>query len=582
MRRGPTACLTTFLLALAAWPSSSRAQVFLGEVPQYELSGSALVSYLGSWQGVGDRLTGTHQLSEGLNLSLSGWIYESRFVKFRSYLLVLRLDTFGPSRGKAYSLGYGGSLSLLSGSILPVTLAFGQGLAVAGSTLAPVGVTSATTIQGFAQLVSPVLPRAEVRGEHATLDDGGGGRTTNDAVVGSVYGGSELNRYAAVASWRGEQFTGLPRTTTTLASISDTATLSRDTRATFDASLSRSEGLGGIPTDTFTSYAAGGALFTRFTSRALLRGQYGYSSDVAPDRQQSANQASGGATIDLKPIPILLGEGVAATNTRYLAPGLDRTVEAISGSQGVATQGRWGSLTGTLAGYGQLGYSDVSDGKSGPLRGYGGNAGLQLALPRSPIRASAFYIEREDHSSAGNSLRSYGGLVSSDVGVYYPLFLLPVVSYTHVAQNAFFAPPPEVAPGPPGSVPATTFTESDTFTASVTGTSPLYGTRLTFVGGYVDSSSQLQSSRLKEIYGRVADLFRLGPGTFGNLSINASHQLGQGWNAAALASLVWAFRESSLSATYAYGIALPQGSSTHTVTFLFTRTFETAFLPESR
>ena len=131
-------------------------------------------------------------------------------------------------------------------------------------------------------------------------------------------------------------------------------------------------------------------------------------------------------------------------------------------------------------------------------------------------------------------------------------------------------------------MPATTFTESDTFTASLTGTSPLYGTRLTFVGGYVDSSSQLQSSHVQEIYGRVADLFRLGPGTFGNLSINASHQLGQGANAAALASLVWAFRESSLSATYAYGLALPQGSSTHTVTFLFTRTFGTAFLPESR
>ncbi len=582
MRRSLT-CTVALLLALAAWPSSARGQVFLGEIPQYELSGNGLVSYLGSWQRAGDHLVATHQLSEGLNLSLSGWIYESRLVKFRSYLLVLRLDTFGPSRGKTYSFGYGTSLSLLSGSILPITLSYGHALAVAGSTLSPAAVTSTTAMQGFAQLVSPVLPRAEVRGEHLTQDDAVGARTTSDAVIGSVYGSSQLNRYSALGSWQGLQFSGQPRTTIALASISDTATLSQDTRATFDGSLSRSTGLGGVPTDAFTSYSAAGGVITRLSSHVLLRGQYGFSSDVAPDRQQSANQASVGSTVDLKPIPLLLGEGVAATSTRYLAPGLDRKVEAVSASQGIATQARWGRLSGSLAATGQAGYSSVSDGTSGGLYGYGFNATLQWALPRAPVHASAFYLDREDRSSAGNSLRSYGALASADVSLYYPVFLLPLASYTHVAQNAFFAPPqPEGSAAQPTTPPLTTFSENDTFTASVTGTSPLYRTRLTFAGGYVDSSSSTQSFHLRQAFGRLSDAFRLGPGTFGNLSFDASHQFGQGSNATALASVVWSFRESSLSATYSYSAAFPQGSSTHTLALLFTRAFDTTFLPESR
>ena len=569
------------LLSLAAWPSPGGAQVFMGEVPQYELSGGGLVSYLGQWQRSGDRLVATHQLSEGLNLSLSGWIYQSRFVKFRSYLLVLRLDTFGPSRGKTYSLGYGGSLSLLSGSILPVTIAYGHGLAVAGSTLAPVGVTSITSLQGFAQLVSPVLPRAEVRAGRITQDAASGGRVTNDAAVASVYGQSSLNRYAAVASWQGQRFPGQPVTTTTLASVSDDATLSRDTRASFNGVISRSTGLGGAAEDAFTSYAATGALLTRLSSHTLLRGQYGFTTDVAPDRQQTANQAAVGSTIDLRPFPLLLGEGIAATATRYLAPGLDRKVDAVSGSQGVATQGRWGAVRGSLAATGQAGYSTVSDGSSGTLWGYGLNGGLQWSVPRAPVHASAFYLERQDHSSAGNSIRSYGGLVSSDVALYYPLFLIPVLSYSHVAQNAFFAPRQQDA-ATTGTVPATTFSENDVLSATLTGTTPLHGTRLTFAGGYIDSSSAASSAHLRQVFGRAADAFRLGPGTFGNLSIDASHQLGQGSNVSALGALVWSFRQSSLSATYSYALSLPSGSSTHTLALLFTRSFDTTFLPESR
>ena len=570
------------LVALAACPPSTAAQVFLGEVPQYELSGNALVSYTGSWERAGDHLIASHQLSEGLSLSLSGWLYESRFVKFRSYLLVLRLDTFGPNRGKTYSLGYGGSLSLLSGSILPVTLAYGHGLAVAGSTLQPAAVISTTSLQGFAQLVSPVLPRAEVRAQRITADDATGGRTTSDAVTGSVYGASTLHRYSTVASWQAEQFTGQPRTTTTLASVSDNAYLSQDTRASFSGTLSRSTGLGGVAGDAFTSYVASGALLTRLSQQALLRGQYGFSTNTAPDREETANQAAVGSTIDLKPIPILLGEGLAATATRYVAPGLDRTVDAVSGSQGVATRARWGAVTGSLAATGQVGYSTVSDGTSGSIYGYGLNAGLQWSLPRAPLRASAFYLDREDHSSAGNSLRSYGALASSDVSFFYPLFLLPVLSFTHVEQSTFFAPQPAGAGAPPQPGPATTFVENDTLTATVTGTSPVAGTRFSFASGYVDSSSSSSSTHLRQVFGRAADAFRLGRGTFGNLSLDASHQLGQGSNVSALASLVWSFRESSLAATYSYALALPQGSSTHTVALLFTRAFDTTFLPESR
>jgi hypothetical protein len=576
------ACSIALGLALTAWPSSARAQVFLGEVPQYEVSGTALVSYLGSWQRADDRAIGSHQLSEGLDLSLSGWIWESRFVKFRTYVLVLRLDTFGPTRGQAYSLGYGTSLSLLSGSILPITLSYGHGLAVAGSTLVPAAVTSTTSLQAFAQLVSPVLPRAEVRGEHVTQDEATGGRVTNDAATASVYGSSELNRYSAIGSWQGQQFTGQPRTTSTLAAISDTATLSKDTRATFDAALARSTGLGGVATDTITSYSATGGLLTRLSQHALLRGQYGFSSDVAPDRQQTANQASLGATFDLKPTSLLLGEGLAATSTRYLAPGLDRSVDAVSGAQGIATQARWGSLGATAAATGQAGYSEVSDGKSGPLYGYGLNGSLLWALPRAPVRASAFLVERDDRSSAGNSLHSYGALASADVTLWYPLFLLPLVSYTHVSQSVFFAPPVVAGTATPAPLAATTFTENDTLTGSVTGTAPLWGTRLSFAGGYVDASSSAESLHLRQVFGRVADAFRLGPGTFGNLSLDASHQLGQGSNATALASLVWSFRESSLSATYSYAIAFPRGSSTQTLALLFTRAFDATFLPESR
>lgn len=580
MRRSSRPLTALLLVALAACPSLARGQIFLEEVPQYELSGDALVSYLGSWQGSGDHLVATHQLSEGLNLSLSGWIFESRFVRFRSYLLALRLDSFGPTHGKGYSLGYGGSLLLMPKSFLPITLSYGHGLGVAGSTLQPSAVTTNTTLQGVAQLVSPVLPRAELRGQRLTADDAAGGHSTSDAITASVYGTSPINQYSAVATWGDQRSTGEPRTTSTLASIVDQAMLSNDTRASFDASLSRSTGLGGVPGDAFTSYTATGALLTRVSPSTLLRGTYGFASDTAPDRQQYANQGALGATVNLKSLHLMLGEGVAATATRYVAPGLDRTVDAVSASQGVATGTSWGPVAGTLSATGQAGYSTVSDGSSGSLYGYGFNAGLQWNLPRSPIRASAFYLDREDRSSAGNSLRSYGGLVSSDVSVWYPVFLLPVVSYTHVLQDTFFALQQEGAAAP---ATATAFSENDTFSASLTGTSPLFRTRFSFAGGYVDSSSQ-SSIHLRQLFARVADAFRLGGRTFGNVSLDANHRLGEGsgTNVSALASLVWRFRESSLSASYIYALTLPAGSSSHTAALLFTRSFDVTFLPESR
>lgn len=573
------ACLRLALAAgLALGASRASAQVFTDEVPVYHLAGSALVSYLGSWQDVGGHLVPTHQLAEGASLSLSGWLYESRFVKFRTYALVLHLDDYGANRGRAYSIGYGGSLRLLSGSILPLTVAYGHGLAVTGSTLQAAGVTSTTSYQGFAQLVSPVLPRLDVRVQRLQADDASGRRSTSDSVAASAYGASGLHRYAAVASWQGQQVGAQPRSTTTMASVSDDAFLSASTRASFSGSLSRSTGLGGNPDDAFTSYSATGALLTRLSPRALLRGQYGYATDTAPDREQASNQASLGSTVDLKPLPLLLGEGLAANETRFVAPGLDRTVDAVSASQGIAARGRWGATTGSLAATGQAGYSAVSDGTNGSLLGYGLNGALTLAAPRAPVHASAFFADRVDHSSAGSSLRTWGALTSSDVARWYPLYLVPSLSYTHLEQRAFFAE----APGSDALAPPMSFTESDTITASLSGVTPLYGTRLSFAGGWVDASSSSASTHVRQVFGRAADAFRLAPGTFGNLTVNASHELGAGTSLTSLASVVWSFRESSLSATYSYALALPAGTSAHTVALLFTRTFDTTFLPESR
>ena len=580
MSRGPRACFTlAAIVVLAASASSASAQAFMEEVPEYRVSGSLLVSYLGNWNDVGGHVTSSHQLSEGLSLSLSGWIYQSRLVKFQTYVLVLRLDDFGATRGRGESLGYGASLRLMSSSILPVTLSYGHGLAVTGSTLQAAGVTSTTTLQGIAQLVSPVLPRIDVRAQRLEADDATGTRSTTDSVTGSVYGSSTLHNYSALASWQGEQVSAQPRVTATLASITDEARLTSDSRASFGAVLTRSTGLGDNPNDVFTSYAASGALTTRLSPGTLFRGQYGFSTDTGPDREQTSNQGTLGATIDLRPTPLLLGEGFAATQTRLSAPGLDRTVDTVMASQGVATRGRWGAASGSLSATGQGGYSTVSDGTSGPLYGYGFNAALNWALPQAPVHANAFYNDRVDHSSAGNSQLSYGSLASSNFARWYPLFLIPMVSYTHLEQRSLFA---EAPGGAGGLAPPMSFQANDTFTASLTGVSPFYGTRLSFAGGYVDSSSETSGTDVRQVFGRAEDVFRLGPTTFGNLALNASHVFGQGTNVNALASLVWAFRESTLSMTYNYGLALPSQASEWTLALLFARNFNAHFLPEGK
>jgi hypothetical protein len=580
MSRGAHACLTfAAIVVLAASASRASAQVFMEEVPEYKLSGTLLVTYLGNWNDVAGHLTASHQLSEGVSLSLSGWLYQSRLVKFQTYVLVLRLDDFGAIRGRGESLGYGASLRLMSGSILPVTLSYGHGLAVTGSTLQAAGVTSTTTLQGIAQLVSPVLPRIDVRAQRLEADDATGTRTTTDSVASSVYGASTLHSYSAVASWQGEQISAQPRTTATLASINDEARLTADTRASFGAVLTRSTGLGEDPNDVFTSYAASGSLTTRLSPGTLFRGQYGFSTDTGPDREQTANQAALGATLDLRPAPVSLGEGISATQAHLSAPGLDRTVDTVMASQGVATQGRWGVASGSLSATGQGGYSTVSDGKSGPLYGFGLNAALNWAVPRSPIHASAFYNDRVDHSSAGNSQFAFGTLASSNVARWYPLFLIPMVSYTHLEQRSFFA---EAPGGTGGLAPPMTFQENDTFTASLTGVSPLYRTRLSFAAGYVDSSSETSVSHVRQVFARAEDVFRLAPRTFGNLALNASHVFGQGTNVNGLASLVWAVRESTLSLTYNYGLAIPSGTSQWTLALLFARNFNAHFLPESQ
>jgi hypothetical protein len=579
MNRRWASLVLASIAAIAATPSPAGAQLMLGEVPQYELSGRAIVAYGGTWQDADGHGIASHQLSEGVSLSLSGWLYQSRLVKFRTYVLILRLDDFGASRTSSYSLGYGGSLSLMSRSILPVTFAYNQALAVTGATVQAAGVTSATSLLGIVRLVSPALPRMEVRGQRLSSDDATGNRSTTDTVTGSAYGASTLHSYSAVASWQGDQATGEPRTTTTLASISDEATLSSDTHASFNATLTRSAGLGGGgANDVFTGYSASGALLTRLSPGTLLRGGYGFSVDTAADRESTQNHAALGSTIDLRPMPLLLGEALSASETHFTAPGLDRTVEAVAASQGIGTHARWGITTGSLAATGQAGYSTVSDGVSGPIYGYGLTGGLNSAFPGVPALFSAYYNDREDHSSAGLSQRGYGALASSQVSRWYPLFLTPALSYAHVEEHSFFAE----QPGGAGLAAPMSFVENDTFTATLTGASPLYRTRLTFAGGYVDATSRSASTHLRMVYGRAADVFRLGQGTFGNLALNVNHTLGGGSTVNAITALVWSFRESSLSATYNYSVSLPAGSSAQTLALLFTRSFGATFLPESQ
>ncbi len=167
-------------------------------------------------------------------------------------------------------------------------------------------------------------------------------------------------------------------------------------------------------------------------------------------------------------------------------------------------------------------------------------------------------------------MRAYTALVASDVSLFRPVFLLPMVSFLHIEQANFFATSPLSS-------------DSSTFSATLTGTSPLYRTRLSFATGYSDAWSSSSPTHMAQIFGRAADAFRLGSRTFGNLTIDTTHQLGVGTsNVSLLAALVWSFRESSVSASYQYALTLPAGSASHSLALLFTRSFETSFLPEAR
>jgi hypothetical protein len=565
------------LVVLAASPSPARAQLFMSDVPEFHLSASVFLSYSESWQRAHGQAFEDQRLLGGASLSLSGWIYESRWIKFRTNVLVLRHDD-APPRSMGYSLGYGASLSLFSRSILPVTLSYAHSLAVDGATVRASGVGSNTTYAANVQLVSPVLPRLEAHGQTSATEYTDGSRTRTDAVGASAFGESPLHRYSAVGSWQDQQVDGQGRFTTSLASVRDDAPLSKDTLASFTGSLVRSAGPNG-PDDVYTTFSTSGSVLTRLRPETLLRGQYTFTDSGGAGREAKSGAGSLGATFDLRPVPLVLGEGLSASETRYLAPGLDQTTDAVVASQGIGTQGRWGTVGGSLSGSGQAGYATVSDGHAGPIYGFGLNGGLQWAVPRSPVDAHAFYSAREDRSSAGTSALLYGATVTSTVSRWYPVLLLPLLSYTHQAERSFFS---ESLGGSGGLAPPLTYSANDTFSASVTGMSPAYGTQLTFSSGYIDSSSSVSSAHVRQVFGRVGDAFRIGNGTFGNVTVDGRDELGQGSEVSALAALVWTFRGSTLSATYTYLRAFPAGSSTHTVMLLFTRSFAASFLPEYR
>ena len=551
-------------LLLAVLPA--RAQVSFQDSPTYTLSGQALVSYAGAWSPAGTRLLQSHQLAEGLSAELSGWLFDSRYLRFRSFGLVLHLDQLAPHKSGPFSLGYGTALQLFSRSILPITLSAMRGLTLPGSTAEAVQSSTTTSLSGTAQLVSPLLPKAELQAQRTISETPDQPRFVADVVSGAVHGESGLHRYAALASFSSQRTGDQPATSTLLASVADDLYPGRDTSARLQASIAQGRGLGGADEQGFTGYQTSASLLSRLGSSTVLRTAYSFSGAGASDRDQVTNGLSAGATIDLRPLPLLLGEGAAATYSTVEAPGVHRTLATVSGAQGVATYGRAGRLQYSFGVTGQAGYSQVSDGSPGLLLGFGASATGQAELPAFPLRAAVSYALRDDESSAGQSSRSLNASVSSRYSGP-GLLLLPAFTFTQFAR-------PD--PGKTGS-----WLETDSANLLLSGATPLWRTQLTFAGGWSEGwSSDPSSVAVGSVFGRAASAFSLGPGRFGNVAADVTHALGGSTSASLLASGVWSFRESSLSLNYVYTRAWPSDGGTHSVSVLFTRSMRTSFLPE--
>ena len=555
--------LAVFLALALAGPA--QAQVFFQDSPTFTLTGRALASYAGGFTPTGAGLLQTHQLTEGVSGELSGWVWDSRYVKFRSFFLVLHFDQLRPHRSSPFSLGYGTSVRLFSRSILPISLSAARGLSLAGSTAEAVQSATTTSLSGTVQLVSPLLPKADLQVQRSISETPGQPRFVGDSISGTVQGESSLHRYAGIGTWSAQRSGNQPANGTLLASVADELYPGRDTSGHLQASLAQGRGFGGAGEQGFNGYQTSASLLSRLGSSTLFRTAYTFSGAGASDRDQVSHALSAGATIDLRPFPLLLGEGAAATYSTIDAPGLRRKLSTVSAAQGLSTFGRTDHLQYGFGLTGQAGYSEVSDGKPGVLLGYGASASAQTNLP-VPVHAAVSYTVRDDRSSAALSSRSLNANLAGTL-TRGRLLLLPAFTFVRIARTD---------PTLPGG-----WIETNSANLLISGTAPVWRTQASFAAGWSEGwSNQPATEATGSVFAHASSAFSFGPGRFGNVAGDLTHALGGGTSGSLLASAVWSFRESSLSLNYVYNRSWPSDGGTHSVSVLFIRSFRTSFLPE--
>lgn len=560
MRRAPVAALA--LLALAG---PARAQLLSDDYPTFTLTGRVLGSYAGGWTPTTSRMLQTHQFVEGVSGDLTGWLWDARYIRFRSFVIVLHLDQLSPRRSPSLSLGYGSSLRFFSRSFLPITISAVRGLTLPGSTAEAVQSATTTSLLGTAQLVSPLLPKVDLQLQRTIADAPEQPRSVADSISGSIHGESGLHRYAGVATWSAQRTGDQPATGTLLASVADDLYPARNTSARLQASIAQGRGFGGADDQGFTGYQTSASLLSRLGSGTLLRTGYAFSGAGSDDRDQISHAVTAGATFDLRPVPLLLGEGAAATYSTIDTPSLKRTLSTVSAAQGISTFGRLDLLQYSLGVTGQAGYSQVSDGREGPLYGYGASAGV-TANPGIPVRAVLSYALRNDESSAALSSRSLNANVTATL-TRGRLLLLPAFSYSRLVRADPTAPDG--------------WFEANVANLLISGAAPVLRTNAVFAAGWSEGwSNQPATATTGSVFAHAATTFSFGPGTFGNLSGDLTHVLGGGTSGALLASAVWSFRASSLSFNYLYNRAWPSAGGTQSVSVLFIRSFSTSFFPE--
>ncbi len=553
-------------LGLAA-AAPAGAQVYVQDAPTFTVSGQLTLAFEGDYQPGAGVASRTQTLLEGAQLTIGGWLFDSRWARFTATVLGTRLDALGAGPA-SYSFGYGGTLALFPSSIVPVSLGVEEGLSVAGSSVEPAATIGTTTYSAAARLDDAGLPHAEVEAQRMISEGQDGERATNDALVASVYGTAPLQRYAAIFDWNADQYGGQGRTTRSAATLTDDVYPTTDTQGHLEATLTQGSGFGGAADAAFTGYQASTYLLSRLSSAAVLRAGYSFSDLTSPGGQELSHLASLGSTIQLGHGGLILGEAVSAGSVQLDEGALHQSVQSVSGSQGLASSVQLGPVAAGGFVTGQAGYTGVAGGRSGALLGYSLSGSARLPLPQAPVSASAEYTERDDRSSAGLSARSLEAVLTSTVTRVWPLTLIPYVTYLHVSQ---------ADPSLPGG-----WLDSSAFAASTSGSLPVARTLAAFAAGYSDTWSGSGGGQSSLLFGRASDAFRLGQRTFGNVAIDLAHYVGAATTASLLASAVWTFRESQLALSYTYNQAWPGGAPEHAIALVFSRGFQSSFLPESR